>query len=391
MRFDLGRSFRTALKIRNMQLVKHYRRVKALEEGAAESDFWLGQVGESGELRVRRFVSKLLSECRGGRRSCRGNPEVASVVRTGPFQVRGPVLLRKQVESVTKWVETLASGPASILPCTTGRMFLGQVINRVSCFLRVDAASKLANQVEQFFTGREGLTKLHSMVPLHDKKKNDFVSLQLVAVHSWLMTVGQRQYIKQVTTEVLGNVVESPLVQMESSCSSRSGDPMNIERKIPTSIEASFLCAPVLASEGIPLSRGESSKWPALFFAMLGCSVWQCARKCRRLHVDTTTLVTYWIGCLLVFFTTGGLIAAWLPGSLTIRKLQLLWYRLLFCALGYSTVDHVTTCIFDDLGHYLTNRCLSISQLSVTSFLSSCSFDLQRQRSQQHLCLLAVC
>ena len=32
---------------------------------------------------------------------------------------------------------------------------------------------------------------------------------------------------------------------------------------------------------------------------MLGCSVW---------HVDTTTLVTYWIACcLLVYFTTGGM------------------------------------------------------------------------------------
>ena len=122
IRFDLGRSFRTALKIRNMQLVKHYRRMKALEEGAAES----------GELRVRRFVLKLFSECRGGRRSCRGHPEVASVVGV-PFAEAG------------RFCDPVG-GDAGLwacahLPCTTGRLFLGQVINRFSCFLRLDAAS----------------------------------------------------------------------------------------------------------------------------------------------------------------------------------------------------------------------------------------------------------
>ena len=70
-------------------------------------------------------------------------------------------------------------------------------------------------------------------------------------------------------------------------------------------------------------------------FAILGGSFWQCARKCEYLHVETTTLVTYSIACcLLVYFTTRGLIAAGLLGQLIIRKVQLLWYRLLICALG---------------------------------------------------------
>ena len=33
--------------------------MQALERWAVESNFWLGQVGESGELRVRRYVAKL--------------------------------------------------------------------------------------------------------------------------------------------------------------------------------------------------------------------------------------------------------------------------------------------------------------------------------------------
>ena len=187
-------------------------------------------------------------------------------------------LLRKQVESMTQWVETLASGRAPSLPLTTGQLFFGQVINRFSCILRVDAASKLANQVEQLSTGREGLTKLHSMVPLHDKKKIDFVSLQPFAMHSWL--------IKQVTTEVLGNVAESPLLQVESSCSSRSGDPRNIERKIPTSIATGAVSMTSSMKERVSVRgftgiRGNPTfSWgvelvASIIFSMLDCSVWQ--------------------------------------------------------------------------------------------------------------------
>ena len=93
----------------------------------------------------------------------------------------------------------------------------GQVINRFSCFLRVDAASKLTDQVQESFTGREGLTKLYSMVPHYDMKKIDLVSLQPVAMYSWLMTGEQCKHIEQV------NVPDLPLVPIERACSSRSG------------------------------------------------------------------------------------------------------------------------------------------------------------------------
>ena len=78
---------------------------------------------------------------------------------------------------------------------------------------------------------------LHSMVLLHDKKKIDFVSLHPSAMHSWLMTVEQSKHSKQVTTEVFGNVAESPFVQVESSCSSRSGGPVDKLRKKDTDLD----------------------------------------------------------------------------------------------------------------------------------------------------------
>ena len=68
-------------------------------------------------------------------------------------------------------------------------------------------------------------------------------------------------------------------------------------------------------------------------------------------HVETTNLVTCSIACcLLVYFTTGGLIADWLPRSLTIRNFHLLWYRLLISVYGCSTIDYATTCVFGDFG-----------------------------------------
>ena len=60
-----------------------------------------------------------------------GGREVASVVRVGLFKFVG-FPLRKQVESVTQWSPDI--------------IFLGQVINRFSCFLRVDAASKVVKK-----------------------------------------------------------------------------------------------------------------------------------------------------------------------------------------------------------------------------------------------------
>ena len=68
--------------------------------------------------------------------------ELRALQASGVFKLVG---FPKQVKSVTQWVEMLVSGRAPILPDTTG---LGWVINRFSCYLLVDAPSKLTNQVE---------------------------------------------------------------------------------------------------------------------------------------------------------------------------------------------------------------------------------------------------
>ena len=146
-----------------------------------------------------------------------------SLCASGLFKFAG-VPLRNQVESVTQCVEMLVPGRAPSMPDATGHTFFGQVINRFSCFLRVDAASKVTNQVEGPFIVREGLAKLYSMVSLFDmKKKVDFVSLQPLAMYSWLMTVEQSKHIEQVTTENFGNVPDLPLVPAERFCGKRSG------------------------------------------------------------------------------------------------------------------------------------------------------------------------
>ena len=66
----------------------------------------------------------------------------------------------------------------------------------------------MTDQVQEPFACREGLTKLYSMVRPYDMKKIDLVFMQLVAVCSWLMTVDQSRHIEQVTTEVLGIVLD---------------------------------------------------------------------------------------------------------------------------------------------------------------------------------------
>ena len=90
---------------------------------------------------------------------------------------------------------------------TPGHTFFGQALNRSSCFLRVDAASK------ESFIGREGLTKLCSMVLLYDLKMTELVSLRPFAMYSWLMTVEQSKYIEQLISARTSR----------HACSSRSG------------------------------------------------------------------------------------------------------------------------------------------------------------------------
>ena len=88
--------------------------VKSLDKGwVVESNFKLGQDGESGELRTKRFVLKLLQ------RPSRSFEHCANRA----FPNSWAFFLRKQDESVTQWVETLVSGCAAILPDSTGHTF----------------------------------------------------------------------------------------------------------------------------------------------------------------------------------------------------------------------------------------------------------------------------
>ena len=74
-------------------------------------------------------------------------------------------------------------------------------------------SSKLTAQVEEFFDGE----------PLYDKKKIVLASLRRFAMYSWLLTVEQIKHIEQAAKEGLGNVADWPIVQVDRSCSSRSG------------------------------------------------------------------------------------------------------------------------------------------------------------------------
>ena len=150
--------------------------MKALDKGwVVESNFRLRQVGESGELRLKRSVLKLLPSAKVHVTHAEATKKLRPLCASGLFKFVGVPFA--EADRICDPVGV--TGRAPNLPDTTGHLFLGQVIKRVSCFLRLDAASKLTNQVEESFTGAEGLTKLYSMVPFCDLKKIDLVSSQL--------------------------------------------------------------------------------------------------------------------------------------------------------------------------------------------------------------------
>ena len=125
------------------------------------------------------------SECHGAFHSCRGRWKFRALCASGLFKF----------VSVPLWKQE--GGDACLWSCAPFARYNRTHIPRFSCFVRVDATDKLTNQDEESCTGREGLTKLHSMVPLYMMKKIDLISLELFAMYSWLMTAEQSKLIEQ--------------------------------------------------------------------------------------------------------------------------------------------------------------------------------------------------
>ena len=173
-------------------------------------------------------------------------------------------------------------------------------------------------------------------MPLHDKKKINVASWHTVAIYTRSSTVEQSNHIEQVTKEGLGNVADRLLVQVESVClqqpqrwrkrqhwSSWQVEEENYrlrlrqeQRRCPFFIEGPFFVRRLHCGRlGIPLPRGESGKWQALFcdFGLLRLAVrknvW--AYACRH-HDFGYLLVCLLLACLLYDWRHDRRMAAWL-------------------------------------------------------------------------------
>ena len=167
---------------------------------------------------MKRSVLKILPSCTVHVTPAQAAEKLRALRASGLFKFVG-VPLRKQVESVTLWVEMLVTGRAPNLP--DARRHISRPSNQsFLLLLACGCCPKLTNHVEESFTGREELTRLYSTVPSYDLKKIHLVSLQPFAMCIGLTTVEQSKDIKQVTTEVIGNVPDLPLVPAERACSS---------------------------------------------------------------------------------------------------------------------------------------------------------------------------
>ena len=172
----------------------------------------------------------------------------------------------------TQWVATLVSGAPNLLD-TTGRLVLGQVLNRFSSCLRVDAASKLTHQVEEFFAGREGWTKLYSMAPLYDEK-NIWCGLFASFRHEQLVVDSRTEQ-----THRAGHDGKSLALKIGHSHKWRVLTAATAVAKRQQWSKAQvqedeYQLRPRQEQRRCPLPRGESSKWQLLFFAILACSIW---------------------------------------------------------------------------------------------------------------------
>ena len=192
--------------------MKHSRMLSSLDKGwKVEMNFFLSQVGESGETRLKSLVLDVLPsaeqeaslEQAHGKLRALASGQLCQFVRVG---------LQRQVESVIGWVAVMMKGRCPKLPDTKSNPFLAQVVLRLACFFRRRLATSSGSGDVSELVGREAILDLYKCIQkeVAAKKKQDLGTLRPFGVYQWLLTAEEIQTTKMWVSDAIGDGLARP-------------------------------------------------------------------------------------------------------------------------------------------------------------------------------------
>ena len=193
-------------------LMKHSRMLSSLDKGwKVEMNFFLSQVGETGEARLRSLVLDVLpskdkqctlEEAHGKLRAV-ASGQLCQFVRVG---------LQRQVENVVGWISVMMKGRSPRLPDTKHNPFLAEVVARLACFFRRRLTTSAGSGDASDLVGREAILDLYKCIQkdVAAKKQQDLVSLRPFGIYQWLLTADEMKVTKQWLSDVLGEGSSKP-------------------------------------------------------------------------------------------------------------------------------------------------------------------------------------
>lgn len=219
----------TAAEIRTA-LTKHNRALQALDkQWRIESNFFLSQIGESGELRMQGLVLEGLPSP-GNDISVKAARDAIKLLAEGAlFQFVG-LALQRSVTTTVHWLDTmLASRPPNI-PKSGTDDFTTKVILSMSYFARHQLS---ADDATKWVYGKEAIESKFAVIEavVAEKQKVDLEQLRPLGLFKWLLSSKQQTQLKEWTTLTMaGVVVQAPKKTTAYAKASRNG-PASKKRK----------------------------------------------------------------------------------------------------------------------------------------------------------------
>ena len=211
-------------------LTKHSRMLSGLDKAwKVETNFFLSQVGQSGEQRFESLITEALptSERKVSLEDAHAKLKTLSSSYLYQFVRVG---LQRQLESIMSWLSVMMRGRCPKLPETRGNAFLGKVVGQMAFFMRLSSPGSAGSGDPSEIVGREATVELFKKVEaeVRAKKAQDLQSLKPFEVYQWLLTAEEAKKTKEWVSAVVG---ESACVRASSDVVDKAKDKDKSKRK----------------------------------------------------------------------------------------------------------------------------------------------------------------
>ena len=196
-------------EIKNV-LQKHSRMLASLDKAwKVEANFFLSQIGETGEKRLQSLVAEALPTAEREMDLETSHARMRTLVAGHLFSfVR--VGLQRQVENIVSWLAVMIRGRAPKFPDIAGNHFLANAVGQMAFFLRLPRESAAGSGDARELVGREAMRELLKRVEaeLAANKKQDLKTLQPFGTFQWLLSSEEVKKTKEWVAAVVGETAK---------------------------------------------------------------------------------------------------------------------------------------------------------------------------------------